>query len=88
MYPYFGEQAICIGEHMMFNEFYKGTIHEKDYAYYIESKGKCIFVAGTDNLQNAIDILLQELIITGEPNAKTVQLPIIKKYKNIRIQEK
>ena len=84
VYPYFGEQAICIGEHMMFNEFYKGTIHEKDYAYYIESKGKCIFVAGTDNLQNAIDILLKELIITGEQNAKTVQLPIIKKYKNIR----
>ncbi|MBR2375290.1 MAG: DUF4838 domain-containing protein [Clostridia bacterium] len=81
VYPYFGEQAICIGEHMMFNEFYKGTIHEKDYAYYIESKGKCLFVAGTDRLQNAIDLLLGELMITGSQNTKTVQLPIIKKYK-------
>lgn len=83
VYPTFGEKAVCIGEHMMFREFFKGHVHEKDYEYYVETRGKCMFIAGAGDLTRAADVLFEDIIVSDGENGKILKLPFAKKCKAI-----
>ncbi len=61
VYPHYGERAIMVGKGMMFREFYKGTLTDTDYEYYVEVLGHCPFVLGND-LEKGVDVLMNKFI--------------------------
>ncbi len=81
VYPHYGEKGICIGEHMMFREFFKGTVHSEDYEYYIETRGKCMFISGKGDLRHAVEILLNEMLTEKGSEGINIKLPFTKKTK-------
>lgn len=84
VYPHYGEKGICIGEHMMFREFFKGSVRSDDYEYYVETRGKCMFIAGKGDLTHAADLLLEDMIVNDGENGADMKLPFAKKVKSYR----
>ena len=84
VFPHYGEKGICIGEHMMFREFFKGTVHSKDYEYFIETRGKCMFISGIGNLERAADILLGDMMTELGEQGVNIKLPFTKKTKSYK----
>ena len=81
VYPHYGEKAVCIGDHMMFREFFKGSVRSADYEYFVETRGKCSFICGTGDLKYAADILLGNMITEVGDNGVDIKLPFMKKTK-------
>ena len=81
VFPHYGERAICVGKNTMFDEFFKGSVKQDEYEYYVELCGKCAFVAGTGNLLNGAKVFLEQLRIERENGQVNVKIPFIKKSK-------
>ena len=76
VYPHYGERAIMVGKGMMFREFYKGTLNDLDYEYYVEVLGCCPFVLG-DSLEKGVDVLVNKIYY----NNGVCQIPAFKSNK-------
>lgn len=79
VYPHYGERAIMVGKGMMFREFYKGSLNDSDYEYYVEVLGRCPFILGND-LNKGVDVLMNKFIFVDGK----CKLPAFKLNKKVK----
>ena len=53
--PAYRTHAICIGQNVMFREFFKGTVDMEKYEYFIATLGNCLFIHSFYDLKGAVD---------------------------------
>ena len=53
--PAYPTKAICIGNTIMFKEFFKGHVEINKYKYYISTLGCCLFIHSIYDLHEAVD---------------------------------
>ena len=53
--PAYRTHAICIGQNVMFREFFKGTVDMDKYEYFIATLGNCLFIHSVYDLKGAVE---------------------------------
>ena len=54
-----------IGKNTMVNEFYKKGLDLRNYAYYIDVKGWCVFIDSDYDVGKAVKVFIQTLLRKG-----------------------
>lgn len=83
LYPSSNERVICVGEGMMFREFFKGSVPIEEYEYFVELREWVAFVHGTGNMKKAADIFLESLTVTVQDGVQRIQIPTQKHFKRL-----
>ena len=53
--PAFRTRAICVGQTIMFREFFKGTVQMEKYKYFIGTRGNCLFINSVYDIKSAAE---------------------------------
>lgn len=62
--PAYRTRAVCIGQNVMFREFFKKSVDIKDYEYFIATLGNCLFINSAYDLLGAVKKAFTGIYVT------------------------